>query len=132
MARLAALRPPPRVHLTRFHGVIAAPSTLRAAVTPVHRGVGSKEQGADQAADPLVTPRHVAMSWAQRLKRVFGIDIDTCARCGGTFKVIASIEEPQVIARILAHLQKSAPDQHQAELPLGGKGSVNQMLPAIN
>ena len=29
---------------------------------------------------------------------------ETCRRCGGTPRVIASIEEPAVIARILAHL----------------------------
>lgn len=34
IARLAALVPPPRVHLTRFHGVFAANAALRAAVTP--------------------------------------------------------------------------------------------------
>ena len=27
-------------------------------------------------------PRHVALRWAQRLKRVFGIEIESCARCG--------------------------------------------------
>lgn len=68
-----------------------------------------------------ITPRHVAMTWAQRLKRVFGIDIDQCARCGGKLKVIASIEEPGVIARILAHIQKTAPDPQQAGLPLGAR-----------
>jgi hypothetical protein len=41
MARLAALVPPPRMHLTRFHGVFAPHSRLRAAVTPAHRGVGA-------------------------------------------------------------------------------------------
>jgi hypothetical protein len=41
-------------------------------------------------------PRHVAMNWAQRLKRVFGIEIDTCQRCGGTLRIIASIEQPEV------------------------------------
>ncbi len=46
------------------------------------------------------------MTWAQRLKRVFAIDIDTCRRCGGTLRVIASIEEPQVIERILEHLAR--------------------------
>jgi hypothetical protein len=46
------------------------------------------------------------MCWARRLKRVFGIDINTCAGCGGKLKVIASIEEAQVIGKILAHLQK--------------------------
>jgi len=85
MARLAALVPPPRMHLTRFHGVFAPHSQLRAAVTPAHRGVGGKAVPVDP--DKPITPRHVAMCWAQRLKRVFGIEIDTCGRCGGKFKV---------------------------------------------
>jgi hypothetical protein len=32
------------------------------------------------------------LSWAQRLKRVFAIDIEVCRRCGGKLRVIASIE----------------------------------------
>ena len=44
------------------------------------------------------------MSWAQRLKRVFAIDIETCRQCGGKLRVIASIEDPPVIERILEHL----------------------------
>jgi hypothetical protein len=65
----------------------------------------------------VFAPRHVEMTWAQRLKCVFDIQIDTCARRGGQLKVIASIEEPQVIAKILAHLQKRVVDQDQIELP---------------
>jgi len=38
IARLAALVPPPRVHLTRYHGVFAANAALRAAITPAGRG----------------------------------------------------------------------------------------------
>jgi hypothetical protein len=34
---------------------------------------------------------------------VFGIEIEQCARCGGRLEVIASIEEPELIERILAH-----------------------------
>jgi len=45
------------------------------------------------------------MTWAQRLKRVFTIDIETCEQCGGAVKVIASIEDPAVIRQILDHLQ---------------------------
>ena len=41
------------------------------------------------------------MTWAQRLKRVFKIDIETCDHCGGAVKVIASIEDPAVIKQIL-------------------------------
>jgi hypothetical protein len=33
------------------------------------------------------------MTWAQRLKRVFGIEIETCEQCGGAVKVIASIDK---------------------------------------
>jgi hypothetical protein len=37
-------------------------------------------------------------------RRVFAVDIEACLRCGGQLKVIASIEDPPVIERILAHL----------------------------
>jgi len=70
------------MHLTRYHGVFAPHSKLRAAVTPAGRGKSRKPQ-AEEGTEPSSTPRHVAMNWAQRLKRVFGIDIEACARCGG-------------------------------------------------
>jgi hypothetical protein len=38
------------------------------------------------------------------LKRVFAIDIEQCPHGGGTLKIIAAIEHPPVIAKILAHL----------------------------
>ena len=46
------------------------------------------------------------MSWARRLKRVFQIDIETCECCGGAMKIIASIEDPAVIEKILMHLER--------------------------
>lgn len=66
------------------------------------------------------------MNWAEGLKRVFGIDIEASARCGGMLKVIASIEEPEVIAKILAHLERMAADQCQTELPLGARAPPQQ------
>jgi hypothetical protein len=68
IARLAATAPPPRRHLTRFYGVFAPHSSLRAPITPAGRSKGSNsaEQGAEQPGLPL----HVAMRWAQQLKRV--------------------------------------------------------------
>jgi hypothetical protein len=47
---------------------------------------------------------------------------NTLARCGGQLKIIASIEEPQLIAKILSHLERAAPEQYQSELPLGARG----------
>jgi hypothetical protein len=47
-------------------------------------------------------------------------------RCGGKLKVIASIEEPEVIAKILAHLAHTNPDHYQPELPFGARGLPHQ------
>jgi len=42
------------------------------------------------------------------LKRVLNIGIETCSRCGGAVRVIACIEDPVVIDKILTHLAKKA------------------------
>lgn len=108
IARLAALVPKPRVHLTRFHGVFAPNSSYRTRVTPARRGRGSQHTPrTDREEAPTPVERRAAMTWAQRLKRVFGIDIQTCAACGGAVRVIACIEDPDVIEKILTHLDKN-------------------------
>jgi len=53
--------------------------------------------------------------------------LKACARRGGKLKIIASIEEPAVIAKILSHLEKTAPEHHQAELPLGARAPPGQV-----
>ena len=63
--------------------------------------------------------RLASMTWMQRLKRVFNIDIETCERCKGQVKIIACIEDPAVIERILAHLNGKAPSAGTALLPEG-------------
>ena len=88
-------------HLTRYHGVFAPASPDRAKIVPRTRTVAERREAA-------ATDRQRAMSWAQRLKRVFAIDIGTCQQCGGRLRVIASIEEPAVIERILEHLGHTA------------------------
>ena len=46
------------------------------------------------------------MTWAQRLKRVFNLEIETCKDCGGHVKIIACIEDPVVVDKILSHLER--------------------------
>ena len=41
-------------------------------------------------------------------RMLFNIDIETCSECGGDVKIIASIEDPVVIQKILAHLDGNA------------------------
>ena len=61
--------------------------------------------------------RRAAMTWAQRLKRVFNIDIETSPECGGAVKVIACIEDPMVIRKILTHLDEKAAVTETIRLP---------------
>lgn len=116
IAKLAALVPKPRVNLTRFHGVFAPNSKHRMWVTPASRGKGSQKVAADQD-EKTPAQRHVAMTWAQRLKRVFNIDVETCRACGGTAKVIACIEDPVIIKKILNHLEEKVPMDSGVQLP---------------
>ena len=37
------------------------------------------------------------------IQRVFDIDVERCPHCGGDLKIIAAIEEPAVIVKILTH-----------------------------
>ena len=80
--------------------MFAAHAALRAAITPAGRGTGVQKRVAEP--EQLV-PKDIRMNWARRLKRVFGIEIERCVRCGGRLKVIGSIEAPELIERILAH-----------------------------
>ncbi len=90
MQRLAALVPGPRLHLIRFHGVLAPNAKLRAAIVPPPAHSTHAAEHAHHSP--------ARMSWARLLKRVFDIDIEHCSNCGGALKIIAAIEEPPVIA----------------------------------
>jgi Putative transposase len=97
MQRLAALVPRPRLHLIRFHGVLALHAKLRAAIVP-----SPAQDASAHAADHAHAPAR--MTWARLLRRVFDIDVERCSHCGGSLKIIAAIEDAPVIVRILAHL----------------------------
>jgi Putative transposase len=101
MQRLAALVPRPRLHVIRFHGALAPHAKLRAAIVPI------PAQTAHAADCAHAHGARARMSWARLLKRVYDIDVERC-ECGGKLKIIAAIEEPAVIERILTHLGLSA------------------------
>jgi hypothetical protein len=101
LARLAALVPLPRVHLTRYHGVFAPASTLRGAVTPAGRGRGLPPKPATASAatgqarlDDLDAALEARLRHRHR-------NVPTLRRAAQGHRV--SIEEPEVIERILAH-----------------------------
>jgi hypothetical protein len=121
LARLAALVPRPRVNLIRYYGVFAPNSRFRARVTPAGRGKGSAAAGgaatfaANDNSDGATPAQR--MTWAQRLRRVFRIDVETCPKCGGAVKIIASIDDEEVIEKILAHVDAQVLQPEAAMLP---------------
>jgi len=113
LSKLAALIPRPRHNLVRYHGVLARGclqpnAKMRKLIVPkrstrVKRKEVTKTSKTFEDAtsqDELMAP----LSWAQRLKRVFNIDITLCPICGGTMRVIADITDPDIIQKILDHL----------------------------
>ena len=119
IARLAALAPKtlamlagwalpkPRFNLTRFHGVFAPNSKHRARVTPAKRGRGGQHPTTGDPQEPTPAERRAAMTWAQRLKRVFGIDIETCPACGGAVRIMPKALAP-LAGQALACIEDAA------------------------
>ncbi len=120
MQRLAALVPRPRLHLIRFHGVLAPNAKLRALVVPqeVPQVPETPAQQAKPAACEANCAHHraVRLTWAKLLKQVFDLDLQHCPNCGGDLRIIAAILEPPVIEKILTHLglQARAPPRAPA------------------
>ena len=72
-----------RVNLTWFHGVFAPNSKHRALITPATPDKGRKANPHKQCEEKTSFERCASMTWAQRLKRVFAIEIEICSECGG-------------------------------------------------
>ncbi len=126
LEKLAALVPPPRAHLVRYHGVLAPNSRFRKNVIP--RGSGEEEcpggcegeVGGEKATGggrpfPGDEPcfgtgnsgsegerkRPRRLDWATLLKRSLDLDVLVCPRCSGRMRLIAAIEDAEVAAKIL-------------------------------
>ena len=96
--------PRPRLHLIRFHGVLAPNAKLRAMVVPhgPAQDTGKSEQTPTEPGCAHERPARI--SWARLLKRMFQIDLEHCPNCAGQLQIIAAIPEAPVIERILTHL----------------------------
>ena len=115
MERLAALVPPPRFNLTRYSGVLASASAFRPLLVPQeearapagHAGceavVAAAKNGSDGTKDEDgCRSRHYP--WAQLMARVFEFDVLACPRCGAKMRILAAIDAPDAIRKILSCL----------------------------
>jgi len=113
--RLAALVPPPRFNLTRYSGVLAPAATFRPLVTPQGKGrdplphhgcqggVATTKTDSGKAKEKS-GGRPENYPWAQLMTRVFGFDVLACPRCGARMRILAAINPPDAIRKILGCL----------------------------
>jgi hypothetical protein len=99
--KIVSIIPQPRIHGTRFHGVLAPHSAHRKLVVPAPEPVKQQIEVADSTKSRPT--RHPRLKWAQLLSRVFGVDVTQCS-CGGKLTVIAAIMDEDQIRRILDHM----------------------------
>ena len=112
LGRLVPLVPRPRINLLLYHGVLAPNAPWRREVVaraepetsplePCPPSMPADDQREDAKPD-RARPKYRA--WADLMRRAFEADVLTCPRCGGRMVVLATIEDPVVIRRILTHL----------------------------
>jgi hypothetical protein len=118
IAKLSALVPAPRAHLTRYHGVLGPAARWRSLIVPGGHGNGSEsevnarpESGAGGSkepttepftgSEPCLPPHDRNYTWAELMKRVFLVDVLQCERCGGRMKILAAIRPPLLTVKIL-------------------------------
>ena len=61
-----------------------------------------------------------SQSWAQQLKRVFSLEVEKSEKCGGKVRVVACIEDPDAIQKILMHLGLDEASQARNRSPPSG------------
>jgi len=134
IAKLAALVPRPRVNLTRYHGVFAPNSKLRAQIVPGNRRKTRSQQAdcSNQSRQPDSFERNepTPLTWAQRLKRTFEFDVTVCPLCDGSLRVIADITESDLIDKILTHIKptRAPPAQAHRRTPTADPDQLNHRI----
>lgn len=122
MSRLAAMVPPPRFHMIRFHGVVSSHSSLRSRVVPEpppESGVKSRVVQLslsfdEESAAPSRRP------WAWLLRHVFQLDVTSCPQCNAEMRWVEVATTPNEIARLLAkHGLAARPPPHERPSPPG-------------
>jgi hypothetical protein len=118
LERLVPLVPRPRINLVVYHGILAPNAPWRSAVVARAAAPESPRTAGEPTAPlsaeptppgefrrPRARPRYRA--WAELMRQAFATDVLACPRCGGRMVVLATIDDPAVITRILTHLELS-------------------------
>ena len=93
LEKLAAIVPPQRSHITRYHGILAPNSKHRAKVVPAGADEDDEQNEAANERKRTGSTKY-RLTWAALLARVFKIQVDRCPVCGHKMKIIAFITYP--------------------------------------
>ena len=104
LEKLAALVPPPRLHLLRYHGVLAPRARDRGRIVPAKPV--EESTAADRASS--APPCAHRLGWATLLARVFSSDLSACATCGGRLRIVAALTDSASIRTYLEGIGLSA------------------------
>jgi hypothetical protein len=126
ITRLVALIPPPRFHMLRYHGVLAAHAKHRHEVVPRRppepaeptqlRLLSEVDADALELETSKPPSRH---PWAWLLQRVFAVDVMTCPKCEGRMALKKIANTAEDIALVLARVglgPRPPPQPHQSLL----------------
>ena len=130
LARLASSVPPPRQHLSRYSGVLAAAAHWRPLIIPPAPAESSASASAAPSPPSPSTPGPPAFTkptnptpsgrrcryirWAELLRLTFGLTVDKCPACAGRMKLRALVRDPEGIERFLRHQDLWSPPQDLA------------------
>ena len=73
-------------------------------IVPTAPATGSPELMGRAEAEGCGAARSRSWTWAALMRRAFDLDVLRCPQCAGRMELIATIDDPAVIHRILAHL----------------------------
>ena len=103
IAALTAHVPNQGEHLVRYYGWYGNPSRGKRKKAQ-HQAQEPAPEGTIEIPPPSVSPA-LKQRWGQLIKKVYEADPLICPRCGGGMRIIALIDQPEVIEKILTHLE---------------------------
>ena len=126
LMRLCAAVPAPRFYTVRYAGVLAAASKWRPRIVP-------RQAAAEDDADSDAKPKRKGSRywpWAQLMARTFALDVEKCPKCQGRMKLVALVQDPKSVARLLRHIgePREPPARAPARAPPYYKTAVIRRL----
>jgi hypothetical protein len=139
--KLSQLITPSRIHKHRYCGVLAPNAKLRKAVIESAGPAGSTQllldkarekmaidESAGESTEPNLIRKAAAHCWALLLVRIYECMPLLCPRCDKPMRIIAFIQDPPTIEKILTHIGEAtqAPEVLPARGPPQGEMAFTQ------